>query len=313
MKALSLHLSLSFAALLVLICRLPAQEPDPAAPSTAPSVAASPEQSAVNALNRAYEAAYNKGDVKALAGFFAEDAEYTTEDGQTFSGAAEIEGGIRAAFAGSKRAKLEIESISVRRLSPEVVVEKGVTKVTEKDGEVERSIYTAIHVKKDDKWRISQLIESAAPEEAPRARLAELAWLIGEWEDVDKENDLSVRSQYVWSKGAAFITRNVVVKQGGETVLEGWQIIGWDPVNETIRSWTFDAEGGFAEGQWMREGERWLVRESGVNPEGGRTTAENTITKVGEDKLTWQSGNRSLDGEPLPSIGVIEVKRVKGN
>ncbi|WP_038167555.1 SgcJ/EcaC family oxidoreductase [Verrucomicrobium sp. BvORR106] len=298
-------LSLSITTLLAVICSLSAQEPDKAAPSV--------EQTAVDALNRAYETAYNKGDVKALAGFFAEDAEYTTEDGRSFNGFAEIEGGIRDAFAGNKGAKLEIASVSVRRLSPEVVVEKGATKVTAKDGDVERSTYTAIHVKKDDKWKISQLIESPVAEEEPRAKLAELAWLIGDWEDSDKENDLTVRSQYVWSKGAAFITRNVVVRQGEETLLEGWQIIGWDPVNETIRSWTFDAEGGFAEGQWTHEGNRWLVRESGVNPDGGRTTAENTITKVGEDKLTWQSGSRTLDGEPLPSIGVIEAKRVKSN
>lgn len=298
-------LSLSIASLLMVVGGVSAQEADQAATT--------PEQTAVNALNRAYEAAYNKGDVKALAAFFAEDAEYTTEDGRAFNGVAEIEAGMRDAFVGNKGAKLEIASVSVRKISPEVVVEKGATKVTAKDGDVESSTYTAIHVKKDDKWRISQLIEASAPEEAPGARLAELAWLIGDWEDADKESGVAVRSQYVWSKGAAFITRNVTVKQGEETLLEGWQIIGWDPVAGSIRSWTFDAEGGFAEGRWTREGERWLVRESGVNPDGGRTTAENTITKVGEDKLTWQSGNRTLDGEPLPSIGVIEVKRVKGN
>ncbi|WP_050028736.1 SgcJ/EcaC family oxidoreductase [Verrucomicrobium sp. BvORR034] len=298
-------LSLSIASLLMVVGGVSAQETDQAATT--------PEQTAVNALNRAYEVAYNKGDVKALASFFAEDAEFSTEDGRTLTGHAAIEEGIRDSFAGSKGSKLEIASISVRRLSADVVVEKGATKVTAKDGDVERSTYTAIHVKKDDKWRISQLIETPYPEESPGAKLAELDWLIGDWEDVDKENDLSVRSQYVWSKGAAFITRNVTVKQGEETLLEGWQIIGWDPVEGSIRSWTFDAEGGFAEGRWTREGERWLVRESGVNPDGGRTTVENTITKVGEDKLTWQSGNRTLDGEPLPSIGVIEVKRVKGN
>lgn len=298
-------LSLSLASLLMVVGGVSAQEPEKAA--------ATPEQTAVDALNRAYEAAYNKGDVKALANFFAEDAEFSTEDGRTLNGHAAIEEGIRDAFVGNKGSKLEIASISVRRLSPDVVVEKGATKVTAKDGDVERSAYTAIHVKRDDQWKISQLIETAYPEESPQAKLAELAWLIGDWEDVDKENDLTVRSQYVWSKGEAFITRNVVVKQGDETLLEGWQIIGWDPVEERIRSWTFDTEGGFAEGRWTREGERWLVREAGVNPDGGRTTAENTITKVGEDKLTWQSGNRTLDGDPLPSIGVIEAKRVKNN
>jgi hypothetical protein len=29
----------------------------------------------------------------------------------------------------------------------------------------------------------------------------------------------------------------VTVKRGGETTLEGWQIIDWDPIEERIRSW----------------------------------------------------------------------------
>jgi hypothetical protein len=41
----------------------------------------------------------------------------------------------------------------------------------------------------------------------------------------------------LWARGGNFITRNVTVKRGGETTLEGWQIIGWDPIEERIRSW----------------------------------------------------------------------------
>jgi hypothetical protein len=55
--------------------------------------------------------------------------------------------------------------------------------------------------------------------------------------------------------------------------MEGWQIIGWDPLEERIRSWTFDGEGGFGEGTWTREGDRWLLRETGVAPDGTRTSA----------------------------------------
>ena len=62
--------------------------------------------------------------------------------------------------------------------------------------------------------------------------------------------------------------------------LEGWQIIGWDPIDERIRSWTFDSEGGFADGYFTREGSRWLLRETGVAPDGSRTGADNTITKI---------------------------------
>jgi uncharacterized protein (TIGR02246 family) len=271
-----------------------------------------PEQAAVIANDRAYEAAYAKADAKALADFFTDDAEYTAEDGRTFRGRAEIEETIRAALLAREGGNISINLDSVRVLAPEVLVERGATVVTAKNGETSESLYTAIHVKKDGKWKINQLVESPMPAATPHERLAELAWLVGEWEEADKADDLSVHSEYLWARGGNFITRNVTVKRAGQTTLEGWQIIGWDPIGERIRSWTFDGEGGFAEGHWTREGERWLMRETGVTPDGSRTGAENTITKLSADRVAWESNNRTLDGEPQPSIGRIEINRVKG-
>lgn len=272
-----------------------------------------PEKAAVIANARAYESAYAKADVKALADFFAEDAEYTSEDGTTLNGRAAIEDSIRGALAGRKGGKIAITVDSVRVLSPDVVSEKGSTVVTPKNGEPSASLYTAIHVKKDGKWKISQLVESPTPVATAGERLAELSWLIGEWQETDKANDVEVRSQFVWARGGNFITRNVTVKRAGETELEGWQIIGWDPIDEGIRSWTFDSDGGFAEGTWTREGERWLLREVGVAPDGSRTGADNTFSKLSADRFTWESNNRTLDGVPQPNIGRIEINRVKGN
>ena len=117
----------------------------------------------------------------------------------------------------------------------------------------------------------------------------------------------------MWARGGNFITRNVTVKRSGEATLEGWEIIGWDPIDNCIRSWTFDDEGGFAEGRWTREGKRWLLREKGVTPDGSRTAADNTFTKISDDRFTWESNNRTLDGDPQPGIARVEISRVKGN
>lgn len=283
-----------------------------AASAQSPPADKSPEWAAVVANDRAYEAAFAKGDAKAMAAFFAEDAEYTSEDGQTFRGRAAIEESVRAASVANEGAKLAIFTESVRALTPEVVVEKGSTSVTSRSGESSGALFTAIHVKKDGKWKISQLVETPLPEITPHERLTELAWLIGAWEDVDKTEDVTVRSEYTWARGGSFITRNISVKRGTESVLEGWQIIGWDPVEERIHSWTFDSEGGFAEAFWTREGDRWLVREAGVTPSGGRITSENTLTKLSAEKLAWESRNRTLDGDPQPAIARVEIVRVKG-
>jgi uncharacterized protein (TIGR02246 family) len=89
----------------------------------------SPEKAAVVANDKAYEAAYAKGDVKALADFFTDDAEYTADDGRTFSGRAGIEAAIRDSLAANRGSKLAIEVDSVRVLAPEVVLERGSTTV----------------------------------------------------------------------------------------------------------------------------------------------------------------------------------------
>ena len=273
----------------------------------------SPEKTAVMAMDRAFEAAYAKADAKTVADFFTEDAHYTSDDGRTFDGRAAIEDNIRAAFAKNTGAKLAIALDSVRLLAPDVLLERGSTTLTTKDGEINGALYTAVYVKKDGKWKISQLVETPQPDLTAHDRLSDLGWLVGDWEDTDKDDNLTVRSQYSWARGGNFLTRNVTVKRGVETTLEGWQIIGWDPLEGCIRSWTFDDEGGFSEGRWTREGDRWLQRETGVTPDGNRTSADNTFSKLSNDRFTWESNNRTLDGLPQPSISRIEINRVKGH
>jgi uncharacterized protein (TIGR02246 family) len=271
-----------------------------------------PEMAAVLANDRAYEAAYAKGDVAALAAFFSEDAEYTSDDGRSFSGRPAIEACLSDASRINKGSKLSIRTDSVKPLTPEVLVEKGATTVISRTGEVAESLFTAVHVRKDGKWKISEVVETPMPDISAGDRLAELAWLIGDWEEADKDAGVTVHSRYQWARGGNFITRNVTVKRGDDPVLEGWQIIAWDPVEGGIRSWTFDDAGGYSEGRWTSEGQRWLLRETGYSADGSRTSADNTISKADNDRFYWESCNRTLDGDPQPGISRIEIKRVKG-
>lgn len=272
-----------------------------------------PEKAAVITNGRAYEAAYARGDVKALSEFFSDDADYLTDDGRSFRGREAIEGAIRTGLEANRGGKLAIAVETVQVLSPETLLEKGATTVTFKSGDVSQAIYTAIHVKRDGKWKIHQLIETPVPALTPQDHLSQLGWLVGQWEETDKTNDLSIQSQYQWARGGNFLTRNITVKKGGNAVLEGWQVIGWDPLTERLRTWTFDGEGGFAEGSFTRDGDRWLHREAGMTPDGNRTSADSTFIKVNADRFTWESINRTLNGDPQPSIGRIEINRVKGN
>lgn len=61
-----------------------------------------------------------------------------------------------------------------------------------------------------------------------------------------------------WTKGQRFCRRSITVSCGEEAFMHATEIIGWDPANSTLRSWVFDSEGGFSEGTWTQEENRWI-------------------------------------------------------
>jgi hypothetical protein len=92
-----------------------------------------------------------------------------------------------------------------------------------------------------------------------------------------------------------------------------WEIIGWYPDRQQIRSWIFDSNGGFGESTWANDGEHWLIQASNVLPDGSHSTAEHVLTRVDDNKFTWESQNRTLNGELQPSLDKIEVQRLSQN
>jgi hypothetical protein len=91
----------------------------------------------------------------------------------------------------------------------------------------------------------------------------------------------------------------------------GMQMIGKDPRTGELRSWLFEHEGGFGEADWSWDGKRWLIKATGATPDGGELTATNILTPIDKDTFTWQSTERTLDGNDLPDILPIKVTRTK--
>ena len=171
--------------------------------------------------------------------------------------------------------------------------------------------YTLVRVRKGDHWEISQLNEREAPPLSAYSKLAALEWMVGTWQD--KSGDQTVQAKINWAGDKNFLVRTINVQGGDQSVTDGWEIIGWDPVRQQIHSWIFDSNGGFGEATWANNGEDWLIRASNVLPDGSRSTAENVLTKVDGNRFTWESQNRTLNGEPQPSLDKIEVQRVAGS
>jgi hypothetical protein len=96
---------------------------------------------------------------------------------------------------------------------------------------------------------------------------------------------------------------------GDDVTLEGTQVVGWDPIESQIRSWTFDSEGGFGQGRWIQDGNRWLVKTSYVLASGERASALNVFTYVDQNTFRWQSIGREIGGELQPNIPEVTVVR----
>jgi hypothetical protein len=152
-------------------------------------------------------------------------------------------------------------------------------------------------------------IEEAADDAPVTSPLEELDWMVGQWVDQGEESTITTKCS--WTNNRKFLTRSFSVTIDGRVGLEGTQFIGWDPIAKRIRSWTFDSEGGFGEGRWIRDGNRWLVKMSFVLGGGERASALNVITYVDQDTLRWQSIDREVDGELMPSIPEVTVVRQK--
>ena len=288
---------------------------DPSSPASQPGQEGTSQTPAGNPSSgddaQQYEEAYNRGDAKTLAGFYSEDADYTDQDGAEVKGRDAMEKLLADNFRQNPGAKLSITTEEVKQLTPDVKVSRGLATVTLANGTANTTRYTLVRVKKGDHWEISQLTERDAPAPSAYTQLQALEWLVGTWED--KGGDHVVQTKAKWAGDKNFLVRTFDVKGADQSETAGWEIIGWDPVRQQIRSWIFDSNGGFGEASWVSDGGDWLIRASNVLPDGSRSTAENVLTRVDDKTFTWESQNRTLNGDPQPSLDKIDIQRVAGS
>jgi hypothetical protein len=154
----------------------------------------------------------------------------------------------------------------------------------------------------------------AAPPKEPAAPVAEretpldaLDWLVGDWVAVGEESTTEFSCHF--TKNKAFLLRSFRTFKKDGMGLSGMQVIAWDPAQESIRSWTYDSDGGFGEDTWSQSGDRYTIRAKYTLPDGGTGSAMHLLTYVNDDACTWQSVNREIDGEFQPDSAQIVVVR----
>jgi uncharacterized protein (TIGR02246 family) len=287
----------------------PAQKVTPATkkPATEPADR-SADEAAVRANVEAFVKAYNAGDAKAAAALFALDGQIITQDGDTVEGREAIELGFDEIFAETPDARMEVTVDSIRFIGADLALEVGSTKDTPAPGETpEYGRYTVLHVKRDGKWLMAAARDTEGEPPTAHERLLPLAWLIGEW--IDDGGSAVVRTECRWSDDKNFLMQEMNLQIAGKDAMQVTQRIGWDPLSKRVRSWVFDTEGGFGEGVWARDGDSWIIKSTGVRPDGVAASATSVIVPAGKDGYVWRVNDRVIGDEVQPPLEVKVVRK----
>jgi uncharacterized protein (TIGR02246 family) len=264
---------------------------------------------ALGALVRAFTDAYNKGDAKAIAELFAENAEVTEESGATVRGREAVAGLFAAAFEQAPKATIELAPESLRFLGPDAARETGRSRATPAGGGApDLARYTVLYVRWGGRWLQDSVHEYPDRSLTPHERLQELAWLVGEW--VDEGDEGVVETSCHWSDDKNYLIRKFTMRISGQPVTGGTQRIGWDPRSEQIKSWVFDNDGGYSEGLWSRlEKNRWVIKADGVLADGKCVSATQILTYVNKDLARWRSVDRTIGGQAVPDLTEVVLVR----
>ncbi len=285
----------------------PAQTASQVAPS-AESAGRADDEKAIRATVAAFSEAFNKGDAKTIASLFTDDGEAVDAEGNSIQGRSAIVEHYGARLGASPGDKMETIVESIKFLAPGVARETGATKHTPSGGNGPTTTrYSAIHVKQGGNWLLASVREVVNKEISHHERLKELEWLIGDW--VEESDDAVVTTSFAWADNENFLLRSFDVRVKGKPALTGSQRIGWDPLTKQIKSWVFDSRGGYGEGLWMRSGNQWVIKASGVRPDGRTATATQVLTFVNKDTMRWKSIDRTLGEDIVPEIDEIVMVR----
>ncbi|WP_298861565.1 SgcJ/EcaC family oxidoreductase [uncultured Gimesia sp.] len=261
----------------------------------------------IQKIELAFKAAFDQGNAKQVASFWAPEGEYIEAGGMRFVGSQAIEKAYQKYFKETKNAKIEISVDSVRQIGDNLAIEEGRTLVTVPKVAPDMSQYTATYVKQNGKWSMLSVKEYRLAPSASQSGLKDLEWLLGNW--VTELKGVTLTTDYHWLPGKKFIERTYFSSRNGKPQVLGKQIIGVDPSSGDIMSWTFNTDGSHAVGIWAAVENGWLIESRGVTSDGMLTSAHNILSKIDKNGCRWQSVNRTANGIELPDALEVVSKR----
>lgn len=261
------------------------------------------DESALRAQAAQYQKAFSAGNAAALAAMWLPDGRYIDCNGQEFRSRASIQKTLEDQFKVRGVQPMQVTVRSITFPATNVAVEEGTCTLMSAGAPQNGSDYIVVHVKSDGKWQMLSATETSTKQNFKTVQ--DLGWLAGDWVS---DGDSTIRIAGSWDNNHHFIRFGS--RHTSDAPVSGeYQIIGSNPVSKNILSWHFDSTGGYGQGNWSNEGDTWYERAYGMQPDGKISHARYVIRKINNDKFTWRSTDRSVDGMPIPDTKEVTITR----
>jgi hypothetical protein len=149
-------------------------------------------------------------------------------------------------------------------------------------------------------------------------KLKDLQYFIGTWESKGTVPDWvkeTPRKEFAGKPYVARISTRWAANKAcqtikfeataGESTLATQQLRGLDAETGEIRHYAFDSDGASSTAVYSREGDDWVVKVSGTNSKGTRTSHTATFTLSDKDTFTIKMTDRKLGETDLPDWEVV--------
>jgi len=259
--------------------------------------------------------AYNDRDPKAISELFTPKGEFIDADDNVFDSREAIAGEFKALFEiNPKKNAVELSLDEIREISPGILSVDCAATFSDARGkdevkETDDVDFSALLVKQaNGGWLFASIrSEGEGNVRTPHARLKQLEWLIGEW--VDESDESTMHAKTRWSDDGHFILTDFTIHVASRKVMSGTQRIGWDGSLDKFKSWVFDSEGGHAEGIWTRIDDLWIVKATGVRPDGDACSATHTYQQNRPDAYLFSVTDRIVGNESAPDFTSHVVRK----
>jgi uncharacterized protein (TIGR02246 family) len=240
----------------------------------------------------------NAGSADKASELWTDDAVLIDQSGNEIAG----RDAIRARFQEARGEAIAIHPDRVDHLTPDLAFVVGSTSRGEGPAMTPVGKFSALLVRKDNRWLISRATDTAVQATAAE-HLQQLDWLAGKWTAGGNTN-----LEAHWAPGKNFLLLEFEKKSEGKVETDT-HIIGWDPNSNCVVSWHFDYLGGFGHGQWNKQANQWLIDFTGVAADGAHTYSLNLCSPVSADEFTWKAARKGIGAISVADNPIVTWKR----